>query len=321
MNQLGNMVLSADGGNAEGGRYLGTFLWDSQAKKLTGVGLPGTPAVDNLTFRAGTGAGFTTGISSAGDIVFGAWVDDTAAPGVFFLGRDNKLQAVVLPGQPLPDGRVLGAEEWLFPVSIVTDAGAAAFLGVSHLTDDALGEYLWDKGSLSPLAIVGADAPGGGKIRDVGGAWLNNANDSVLLAISVADVGGPYGLYRFAGGTLTPLVVPGQAMPGGGKLQDLLWGCCGTSAAASAADDAGQHVFVATLDDNTQGLYLLGADGTLALLLKSGTHTELGTITRFALQLNTASFGVALNNKGQIALPIEFDNGPSTVVLLTPTTP
>ena len=74
------------------------------------------------------------------------------------------------------------------------------------------------------------------------------------------------------------------------------------------------------LDDNTQGVHWLGADAKLTLLRNSGTRTDLGTINRFGADLG-GSDGVSLNNKGQIALPFEIDNGPDAIVLLTPTTP
>jgi hypothetical protein len=58
------------------------------------------------------------------------------------------------------------------------------------------------------------------------------------------------------------------------------------------------------------------AAGNLSLVLKSGTPTELGTITKIRRDL-----GGVVNSKGQVALVIQIDNGPDTLVLLTPTVP
>jgi hypothetical protein len=58
---------------------------------------------------------------------------------------------------------------------------------------------------------------------------------------------------------------------------------------------------------------------------KSGTTTELGKITRVGgtptPQGLMGSHGIALNSKGQVALSVQFDNGPDRLVLLTPAAP
>jgi hypothetical protein len=154
----------------------------------------------------------------------------------------------------------------------------------------------------------------------VGGAWVNNDNRSVLLSASLKGLDGPFGLYRFVGGTITPVVVPGQEMPGGGRFKDLVfpWGYY----AVSAANDAGQHAFAAVLADGSQAAYRLDADGKLSLILKSGANTELGPFTGFgpAGSPNNSS-GISLNNRGQVAMTVKIAGGPDTVVLLTPTRP
>ena len=84
----------------------------------------------------------------------------------------------------------------------------------------------------------------------------------------------------------------------------------------SAANDAGQHVFLATRGEKTTAAYLVGADGKLTLLLKSSATSEPGAITRVG---EASTFGVAINNKGQVALVVKFAGaGSSTLVLMTP---
>jgi hypothetical protein len=312
MNQLGNIVFTA----ARKVNPFGTFLWDNAAKKLTTVALKGMPAVQNLTFE--TGGDFGIAINNFGDIVFPARVMNAAgkpALGLFFLGRDGKLLPVVLPDQELPGGHPI-ANSSISLLPSINDAGTVAFLAVPKGSSVA-SAYLWEQGVLSPLATVGADAPGGGQFKSVAGAWLNNPSRSVLLAASVKS-GSAFGLYRFAGGTLTPRVVPGQEMPGGGQFKDL-YAVGQAYYGVSVSNDAGQHVFRAILADNSQAAYLLDADGKLSLVLKSGATTELGPFTRFGRGGSLTSPGVSLNNNGQIAMAIKIADGPDTVVLLTPT--
>src|SRR5262249_27789375 len=157
-----------------------------------------------------------------------------------------KLQPVALPGQSLPGGgNVLLA---LYPS--VNDAGAVAFLA-QRPTDQLPGAYLWTKGTGSPVAVVGTDAPGGGKIAGVGAAPAHN-NDASVLVSALVTGSNTWALYRFANGQLTPVLTPGQAMPDGTKFRALLFPTGGLPLiAVSAANDAGQHAFVAAVTDGT----------------------------------------------------------------------
>jgi hypothetical protein len=84
------------------------------------------------------------------------------------------------------------------------------------------------------------------------------------------------------------------------------------------ANGAGQHAFLAQLEGGNTAAYLLDADGTLSLILKSGTTTNLGTITDVG---GGNWFGVGLNTQGQMLLPVRIDRGANTLVLLTPSAP
>jgi hypothetical protein len=111
-------------------------------------------------------------------------------------------------------------------------------------------------------------------------------------------------------GSLTALVPPGQEMPGGGKLASvLLW----------AWNDTGQMAFMGKLEDGTRSVYLLELkpDGKLLLVLNSDATTEQGRITN----IGGHSPGISLNNKGQVAVAVEVEGGPDTIVLLTPAAP
>jgi hypothetical protein len=316
MNQRGNVAFTANI-NIGGKLSWGTFRWDATAQQVTAVALKGMPAVNNLMFEQG-GASFATGaaINNHDEIAFAAEVKSSHGQdaGLFFLGRDAKLLPVALPDQELPGGGKL--QSAVFPS--LNDAGMVAFPGWRFGSNGASG-YVWEQGTITPVALVGQDAPGGGKVAEVTYIWLNNTNRTMLVS-ALLQGGSQQLLYRFAEGQLTPVLVPGQEMPGGGKVR----GDNGISG-ISWANDAGQHAFTAVLEDGSTGLYRLDPDGKLSLLLKSGATSELGTITRigarYATGLINSSYGVGFNNKGQIAVPVTIDNGVETVVLLTPAAP
>ena len=138
------------------------------------------------------------------------------------------------------------------------------------------GAYLWENDTITPLAISGQKVPGG-QINFFRFAWVNDANQNVLIVARLNDnKKGPFALYQYAGGALTPVAVPGQEMPGGGKLKDIPLSKLGVS----PANDRGQHAFIATLEDGATAAYLMDADGKLSLILKSGTTTDLGPVTQ-----------------------------------------
>src|SRR5262249_13529399 len=158
-----------------------------------------------------------------------------------------------------------------------------------------------------PVATADLDVPGGGKIAGALGAWVNNKNRTLLLAVGLQG-SDDYGLYRFADGQRTPLLLPGQEMPGGGKYKTLA-----SEDSVSFASEAGEHAFLARLDDGPTAAYLLGADGKLSLILKSGATTDLGKIANVG-QGAGDSWGIGLNSKGQVALTVKPEGGVDTIV-------
>jgi hypothetical protein len=303
---------------------LGTFLWDARTRQVTTVAVPGMPATGNLIFTD-TG-GFAPALNNLGDIVLIGGVKGPTTPagaaGILFLGRDQKPQPVLLSGQALPAGGKADAtdpSELLIARPSLTDRGAVAFrtvpfgTGTQEPPDSA---YLWEQGTLTPLLLSGADVPGVGKIDEVSGVFANNHNRAVLVSASVFGRSGD-GLYRVEADQILPVALPGQEMPGGGKLQSAVPGGGSGSRSIGLASDAGEYAFKATLADGSTAAYRVDATGNLSLLLKSGTPTELGTITKIGP--DPAWNGIAINSQGQVAVAVQIDNGPPTLVLLTPT--
>jgi hypothetical protein len=167
------------------------------------------------------------------------------------------------------------------------------------------------------VVIDGQEGPDGGKLTIAGHA-LNNKNRAVLIAASLDHQPGQFGLYRFAEGKLTSLIVPGDDMPEGGKLKTVrTWNGIAIFN-ISTANAAGQHAFVAELQDGSTAAYRLDQDGTLTLILKSGAVTDLGTIA----EIGGMWFGVGLNTKGEVALPVRMAGETGyQVILLTPLVP
>jgi hypothetical protein len=304
MNQGGNIVFSLR--ESPAGAPVGTFMWDAVTQRVSSIALKGMPAVGNLTLLDGGGP--TPGINRQNEIAFVADVKNIAGEtqsGVFFQGRDGRLQAVALPDQPLPDA--IFCRNAAYPS--VNNNGAVAFLALRK-GDRYSSAYLWENGQSSPVAIVGTSAPGGGGvIAAVWGAWVNNTNHNVLVEASVKSPTGAHSLFLFTGGRLAPAALAGKPLPDGVNLRSVDGG-------VSAANDAGQHVFLATRSDNATAAYLLDEYGTVSLVLKSTTSMDSGAVARVG---EASTFGAAINNKGQVALVIRYAGArSSTLVLMSP---
>jgi hypothetical protein len=134
---------------------------------------------------------------------------------------------------------------------------------------------------------------------------------------------GPRALYRWDNGTLTPLVVPGQSLTGGGQFTSLQnYGDEWESTSVSFANDRGQHAFFARVlegNESRWAAYLLDSDGTVTPILKTGDSTAVGTIIHVGDQgAVQRGLGIGLNNKGQVAVSATVPNTPPMILLLTP---
>jgi hypothetical protein len=231
---------------------------------------------------------------------------------------DDKLVPILLPGQALPGGTMSDFGGF----GGLTDAGASSFRA-RRKEDPAgrFGAYVWEAGTITPVALPGAEVPGGGKIVHVNSVFSNSKNPGLLVVARVQDAGGAsaVSLWRFTEGKLVPLTVPGQEMPGGGTLRGIPedGGLSGNNSLAyiSPANAAGEHAFIANLQDGGRGVYRVDPEGRLSLILKEGAATELGNVTR------VQGWGVALNTQGQVLLALRIGDRPNAIVLLTPATP
>jgi hypothetical protein len=319
MNQRGNAAVGTY--LTQGGKdTFGTFLWRSKEQTITTIAVKGMPAAQNLTF--GETSYSPPVINNRDQVAFDGDVQNAAGeavPGVFVSEQGGKLVPIALPDGDLPGGQKVHLA--LSPS--IDDAGRVAFVA-RRQSGGGESAYLWEQGTISPIAIIGADAPGGGKFEAITAVRLNNKNRSVLVAARLQDER-DFGLYLFAEGSARAVAVPGQPMPGGGTFQTLetitvpgFWE--GIPYELSYANELGQHAFVAVLEDGSTAAYRMDADGKLSLILQSGQTTELGPIEQIGQGIARTK-GIGLNSKGQVALVVRVADGPATLVLLTPTAP
>jgi hypothetical protein len=313
MNQAGNVVFTA--ARSGGSNILGTFVWDAAMAQTHAIAARGMPVVNGWKFTQS--GGFAPSINSNNEVAFVGIVRDATGPtgaGLFYRGVDGKLVPAFLPGQPLADGSKALISQFARPS--LSDAGQIAFLA-QRQGDRENGAYIWENGTINPLLRVNADVPSSGAISMVSGVFLHPRNGTALVSAAV-NGSRQQGLYRVAGSTLTPLAEPGKEMPGGGKfksLQNVILAptsdtiCLGVSPASRS----GEHVILATLEDNSTAAYRVDTRGKLSLVLKSGMTTPQGTVTRVGMD-SPAS----INSVGQIAVSVEFDGtGIPSVVLLS----
>jgi hypothetical protein len=325
MNQRGNLVFGAAAWNDENLSDLGTFRWDAQSGKVTVVAREGMPASSDLNLL--TGGWWSPAINNHDEIAFPAVVEEATqgsrGSGVLLARPDGQIVSVAIPGQALPDGRKIAFAER----PNLNDAGVIAFRATREddPDDGHTHAYLWEGGKITSLVAAGTDAPGGGKFATILRARVNDANRNVLILAGINEPGPtglyPTALYLWTDGKLTPVALPDQEMPGGGRFKAIVLGQYGLS----DPNRLGQHAFLATLTDGSTAAYWMDVDGKLSLILKSGAATELGQVTRIGrtsftagLSLLRGGSGVGLNSKGQVTLPVQIDGGPDTIVLLTP---
>jgi hypothetical protein len=300
MNQSGDVVVGCDDA---------TYRWDFKTQQLTPVAQSGMPAVNGLTFAIG-GAD-RPAINDRGEIAFVAKLKGTTREGIFFQGQDGKILPVALPDQELPGGAKIERAFW----PSLNEAGAVAFM-VQRPGELFTSAYLWENGTITPVAVKGAPAPGGGTLGNIVAAWVNSKDRSVLVAEAAPTFDDTVrALYRFAEGQLTPVVLKGQQMPDGRTFQAIAER---GALSVSESNQAGQHAFVARVQGGF-GIYLLEPDSKLSLILKNGVTTDLGTTIAYGGSVG--GDGIGLNTKGQVAVTVRFSGGVNALVLLTPVAP
>jgi hypothetical protein len=221
MNQAGNIAftVSSDALDSPGAE---TFLWDASTQQSSHLAKNGQVVTFAATWDRG--GDWVTAINNSGDVAYVAGTQDPKSQGrggIFYRPAGGQSVTVSLPDDPIEDGRTMidASDPYLNDHGIVTFTARR-----SGDPQDASSAYRWEAGARAPIALVGADLPGGHKVANVLRAWANNKNSNILLALN-ADFAGdsdqveaPISLYLWADGVFTPVAVPGQTMPDGSKL-------------------------------------------------------------------------------------------------------
>lgn len=316
LNQAGNAVFAAEVAAGRVGEP-GTYRWDRETRRITPVAVRGMPALQSQPIELAGGP--TPVINNRDEIALVASIRNAAgrlAEGVFLAGRDGALLPVALPGGPLPDGAI---ERALAPS--LNDTGQIAFLAYKQWARSrSPSAYLWEAGALRLLLAPGMAAPEGAPFSHVESVRLNDPHPGALVVAHASHDHAhhdpraplpPMSLYHWVDGAFIPIARIGQEMPGGGRLVGI------EPRGVSPMNARGEVAFLALLPNRATGLYLRRADGTLTLLLKTGQTTAAGRVDGVG-RGSGASTGVALNNRGQIAVTLKIGRAPDTLYLLTP---
>jgi hypothetical protein len=324
MNEAGNVAfVPVDGA----GNSLGVYFWDATKQAVNRLATPGTPVTSDLAFASG-GTNGGAALNNRDEVAFVAAVkgaSGSAGQGVFLRRADGHIEPVVLPGDPLPgQGGTLrkarvGTSSAVSGFLGLNDAGQVIFLALgtgfkpiaTGFSTDSV--YRSENGTTSLLAESGTDIPGLGKSQGFFAHGPNNQNNKVLLDTWTPNGPGINGILLWEQGQLVPVLLDGQPLPGGGQFK-------GGGVDINRPNALGQYPIGVSFTENGtigSGAYLVGADGKLSLIARSGMTTPLGTLT----QISPGGYGIGINRQGQVALVAQIDNGPAVILLLTPKSP
>jgi len=338
----------------------GFYRFSHNNQVLSAVAKPGDPApgTGGGTFR---GVFFNTSINNQGEMVFAGIVGVDACvfcagadiapgpPGVDGLGlgmglfqadKQGKISSVVRPGDPAPGGHTFdwAANGWIndrgdiaFGAHVAGDACIDFGVPQSAVIFCAESTYLKDAatGAIQSIAHQGHPAPRGGTFRLAFGPVVNNAGDVVFIGNLTpepndVDSSRNYGVFLFSRGSTTAVAVPGDPMPGGGKVLS-----AGLSDSTYHLNNRGDVSFSATLDTSLNGggvpdtgVYVF-SKGSVRLVARTGTPMFGTTIENlgapgFFTTAPTVQAGGIINEAGQVLFSATLADGRVVLVLATP---
>lgn len=307
----------------------GVYRWASSPQQLSAVVVPGlTSAPSGGVFKGA----FNAAIAQDGSIVFGGIIDTTAGisgslgMGVFQAARSGAISMVAAPGTAAPGS---GVFNWAGNPSIggSGDIGFKGHLsGLPCRSGNPQGVFIScdgnayvkrHAGGIERIAGVGDPAPGGGVLISARTPLVNSRGDVVFAG----DLTAPprrarnIGLFLSSGGSLTAVVRPGDALPGGGHLVTT-----NVQSGQFSLNDLGEVAFAATLDTDNgagirdTGIYVRTAAGDLQLIARTDTVVPgLGTIA----DINAPAFvgsrlpygGAVLNSRGDVLFTATLTDG------------
>ena len=332
----------------------GAYRYSHTTHSVTPVVIPFiTPAPGLGKFQ---GVGFQPTINNRGDTAFPGVVETDKGVhvpgedyvglgiGIFRADAKGQILTVVVPGDAAPGiGKKfdVAGEPW------INDGGDVSFIGHIAGTEavapgfppqaqliGALGSlYVKEGGTGKIYTIVqsGDPAPGGGHFRAALHDVMNNRGDIVFNGdlTPPPDFNQNFGVFLYSSGKITAVALPGDQMPGGGKLVN-----ASLVGANVHINNPGDVVFSGVLDTDVDGDGLPDtglfqwSHGQLSGIARTGTVVPgvgtvklLGSPTQiiFPLPPNfTATSGAINNDVGQVLFQATLTDDSGVFLLATP---
>jgi hypothetical protein len=320
----------------------GLFRFSLRNQTPAAVVVPGVTKAPTPAGATFAGVYFDSSLNNRGDLVFNGVVPGLVGPpnsngfgvGVFKADRRNHIASIVVPGDKAPGGGVFddAIEGWTNdPGDIAFDAHVKGEecidLGGGFELVCGSSVYKMPKnGKIQSIAHQGDPAPGGGTYRQAFGPVMNDAGDLVFVGDLTAppDHSLTLGVFQHSKGITTPVVLPGDPLPGGGHFA--------TTASIPYQyylNNAGDITFVAALDTvhggvADTGLYLVSHGKTQVVARTGAFIPHVGTVAH----VNSPSFlspvpsslqaGGIINDRGQIFFEVILTDGTGVLLVATP---
>lgn len=191
------------------------------------------------------------------------------------------VQAVLLTGQPAPDGGTFTE----FSDPALNDRGRLAFAALTTAPEAHAAVYLRADGRLRTVAVTGRPAPTGGRFTVFNDVILGD-RDTVVFLGRTSDRVAQQGLYLTRGGPIASIVATGQPAPGGGEFTDF------ANPTINAQDVV---AFVGRLGQGGEGIFT-SIEGSMTPVVLSGQPAPAGGTFQFFLDGSPAQ-----NDRGDIA--------------------
>jgi len=196
---------------------------------------------------------------------------------------------VVAPGDPAPGGGYFVS----MTMPLVNELEDVAFLAAVSLPGRS-GVFIWSKGSVSPIAQTGDQAPGGGTFVSFLEVALKGAGEGLtlgLIATTLQTSGIQDGLFLFSQGVLQRLVSQGDLAPRGGTFTNLYY------LSVNLSGQVGFYAYVNLLQF-ISGIFLVQPDGSITEVARAGDPAPEGGTFEFPTPLGVRGAGTALFANG-----------------------
>lgn len=217
---------------------------------------------------------WSSALSPSGELVFRGEVAPPGKGGLFQKSGSNII-SLIPDGTIASDGQAITGQ---FPA--INAVGDFAFINATGFNN----LYLYSKGSITPIAVHGQSAPGGGTF-DVISQYAINQSDQVAFISYLSPSG--MGIYLASGGTITKILATGDVFPDGSTF---------AFPGGASINDSGAIAFGGVNNNGAtpySGLFLYSS-GAYSVILPAGTTLPDGSY------LNSV-MGTSMNNAGQIA--------------------